>query len=92
VHAQAFGPTWRSRVVVLVATWDRNTRKQRQTAHWIAAAEAHQRIGRHHNPSAGQQGRGPPTSERFPLVWGARQERIPPKTDPPGRGNPGGSR
>src|SRR5262249_1065792 len=36
VHAQAFVPTWRSRVATLVATWDRlvpNTRKQRQSRH-----------------------------------------------------------
>ena len=72
VHAQAFVPTWRSRVATLVATWDRlvrNTHKQRQTAHRFAAPKAHQRIARHHSPSAGHKGGSRQAGRDFACSW-----------------------
>jgi hypothetical protein len=80
VHAQTFVPTWRSRVATLVATWDRlvrKTHKQRQTAYMIAAPKAHQRIARHHSPSAGHKGGRRPGREGFRLLVGGRSVQPP---------------
>ena len=72
VHAQAFVPTWRSRVATLVAMLDRlvrSTHKQRQTALKIAAPKAHQRIARHHSPSAGHKGGSRQAGRDFACSW-----------------------
>jgi len=79
---------------MLMATLDRlvrSTHKQRQTALEIAAPKAHQRIARHHSPSAGHKGGSRPGRKGFRLILGGGAA-CGPKTDPPGRGNPGESR
>jgi hypothetical protein len=61
---------------MLMATLDRLVRithKQRQTAHKIAAPKAHQRIARHHNPSAGHKGGSRPSRKGFRLFLGEAQ-------------------
>jgi len=93
VHARGAVPTWMSqrslqRVIVSSAA-----RMQRQTArrHRLCP-NCTSRITRHHNPSAAR-GRGTTgTARGFRLARPAGTDAIGQKTDPPGRGNPGGSR
>jgi hypothetical protein len=61
---------------MLMATLDRlvrSTHKQRQTALEIAAPKAHQRIARHHSPSAGHKGGSRPGRKGFRLLLGEAQ-------------------
>jgi hypothetical protein len=95
VHGQAAVPTWGSRRQSLVATgWSRRSMARRsndgQTTGCARTAHPnHERIIIRFEP--GREGKPSVTASAWGKL-GRRRDGGGPKTDPPGRGNPGGSR
>ena len=95
VHARIAVPTWRGRIGSRFTMWDRvgSTRKQRLTAHCYPLSRDYAPNHRpYHSPLPRQARR---LSLQRGSGFGAGQSARgmhAPKTDPPGRGNPGGSR
>jgi hypothetical protein len=95
VHARVAVPTWRGCIGSRFTMWDRvgSTRKQRLTAHCYPLSRITHRItARIIIRFCGRQGEFRQNGGQASAQASPQGGCMPPKTDPPGRGNPGGSR